>query len=284
MTYTFQSLTARYKKLLFFATIFITALFVLVLHVSGKNTLPVERHVVQLTLLELGSNDGAWMEGMCNKFLDLKGLGGSSDFVIFEGDKIGRMQCFMFDADPLHRDKRNKIAKRCGCKTVDKVVGIEDDVEISFHASKLSGGIGSSVYNDGVYTTNDTSHMLVHTVDISKWIEKNLQKRSETNRLLVRMDIEGSEYDVIRRMITSNVACSYIDTLQFEVHAMYAVQNHNKRPVDVTVPWLLNDCGVQTDFESYYGLERRDPKVMETWPADDNCTPEVCPLLYRPIE
>jgi hypothetical protein len=84
-------------------------------------------------------------------------------------------------------------------------------------------------------------------------------------------------------LITSNVACQYINFLEYEAHAMYNPQTHNKRPVDAVVPWLLRDCGVEVFFESYYGTVAKDPIVMRRWPAHDRCTPNICPFLYTPI-
>lgn len=52
-------------------------------------------------------------------------------------------------------------------------------------------------------------------IDLSKWIEDHLE---EDDYLVVKMDIEGSEYDVLEKIIERGVV-SYIDKLYIEWHS-----------------------------------------------------------------
>ena len=53
------------------------------------------------------------------------------------------------------------------------------------------------------------------------------------------------------RLITSGVAC-WLTELHFEGHAAYARDLHKFRVVDVVLPWLLADCGVNVTLKRYY--------------------------------
>lgn len=150
-----------------------------------------------------------------------------------------------------------------------KIVTFYSNPDKSIYASEFGGG-STTLVKGGSFT--------VETIDVALWFHEHLKP---TDHIHVRMDIEGSEYTVIRRMITSGVAC-WMDVLEFETHAMYHVSNYNKRPVDVVVPWLLRECGVDVVWENWYeDPAHSDPLVVANWPAGDTC--RSCELLKHVI-
>eukprot|EP00293_Proteomonas_sulcata_P012991 CAMPEP_0184292272 /NCGR_PEP_ID=MMETSP1049-20130417/4084_1 /TAXON_ID=77928 /ORGANISM="Proteomonas sulcata, Strain CCMP704" /LENGTH=110 /DNA_ID=CAMNT_0026599987 /DNA_START=1 /DNA_END=333 /DNA_ORIENTATION=- len=105
--------------------------------------------------------------------------------------------------------------------------------------------MGSSIFDDSVYQTGYCDGNVsceegfeekydVLTFDVARLLRKIARPQ---DYIVLRMDIEGAEYEVVRRLITSGVAC-WINNFEFEGHAMYAQQNHKYRPVDgVSASW-----------------------------------------------
>mmetsp|Transcript_46936 Transcript_46936/g.73474 ORF Transcript_46936/g.73474 Transcript_46936/m.73474 type:complete len:112 (-) Transcript_46936:183-518(-) len=88
----------------------------------------------------------------------------------------------------------------------------------------------------------------------------------------MRMDIEGAEYEVARRMVNDGVAC-WIDYWEFEAHAMYSDSTKKFRAVDAVLPWILEECGVQMVVSDWY---TEDWKVYSSWNNSDPC--KQCPI------
>ena len=121
----------------------------------------------------------------------------------------------------------------------------------------------------------------VESFDIARWMQETFRPDDE---IVMRMDIEGAEYEVIRRLIMAGVGC-WLDKLYFEGHAAYAPELHRYRAVDVVVPWLLESCGVNVTLERFYCTPGTfcDPAVRG-WEAHDPRTSCVeCATLDEPL-
>ena len=84
----------------------------------------------------------------------------------------------------------------------------EDGDGSTFYESKLtreSGGIG---------TLDIKRPIQVETVDLARWIRENLTK---SDYIALKLDVEGAEYDVLERMIETDVL-SYVNALFIEWH------------------------------------------------------------------
>merc|ERR1712070_821654 len=79
---------------------------------------------------------------------------------------------------------------------------------------------------------------LVRTVDVGKWFLENL---SPVQRIIMRIDVEGAEYRVLRRLLTLGFLC-WPSVIEIEFHGLYSKANAAKRPLDVALPWLLRGC------------------------------------------
>jgi len=68
----------------------------------------------------------------------------------------------------------------------------------------------------------------------------------EAAEVVVKMDVEGSEYDILRSLIPSGIACR-IDTLIIEYHFRKLVKGSIPAGVNEVFEWLLNglNCGVR---------------------------------------
>eukprot|EP01084_Bolivina_argentea_P082918 150122_1 len=194
----------------------------------------------------------------------------------------------------LENEINNYTSKtfKVSAKYYENAVWNKDGEILTFNIHAGALGIGSSLIDGSVYQNVGTHSIYnVTTIDLALWFEQNCEKQDE---ITLRLDIEGAEYTIIRHLINRGVAC-WLDMLYFEGHSMYAKSNHYFRLIDVTIPWILRDCGVRFELETYYNpydegwrnlaTGRNDPKVTSQWPNDDiieqKC--KYCPLLYVPL-
>mmetsp|Transcript_64316 Transcript_64316/g.172145 ORF Transcript_64316/g.172145 Transcript_64316/m.172145 type:complete len:154 (+) Transcript_64316:188-649(+) len=149
-----------------------------------------------------------------------------------------------------------------------------------FFAHTDDGGVGSSLYSGHAYEKcgtidckQDFSEQYdVLTVDFAAYMKRVARPKDV---IVMRMDIEGAEYEVARHMVVQGVAC-WVDLWEFEAHAMYTNDTRKFRPVDAVLPWLLRACGVQMVVQDWY---TEDFKVFRTWGDSDPCSRCRMPVI-----
>jgi len=111
-----------------------------------------------------------------------------------------------------------------GAKYINKAVWIEDGI-IPFYVVSVdkygndSRRTGASSANKAKSDWNLKFHKEVEacdvsSIDMSNWILSNFEER---DYIILKMDIEGSEYDVLEKMIGDG-SMSFIDELWIEFH------------------------------------------------------------------
>ena len=111
-----------------------------------------------------------------------------------------------------------------GTKLIKKAVWISDD-PVDFHVvtvdryGNANQKTGASTLNAAKSKWNSKVHREVTTkkveaLDLSRWIMSNFSKE---DYLVVKMDIEGAEYDVLEKMIKDE-SISYLNELWIEFH------------------------------------------------------------------
>lgn len=95
------------------------------------------------------------------------------------------------------------------------------DGKLEFYLSKEHDAAGSSLYKDKIDPRYKKSIIVdngvqIGCIDFSNWIVKNFNKEDE---IILKMDIEGAEYEVLRKMITDG-SIEYIDRIYIEWHYM----------------------------------------------------------------
>lgn len=66
-----------------------------------------------------------------------------------------------------------------------------------------------------------TSKALVECICLWQWIEQTLPAKTSASKTVVKMDIEGAEYEVLRSLLDSNTAQNYIDEMYIEFHSRF---------------------------------------------------------------
>lgn len=124
----------------------------------------------------------------------------SSDFIIYSFEPVPSLN--------------NKYKKMENIIFSDKAVWIKDS-EIDFYVGKVRGGIGSTLIKEKFSCRPDFEHPIkVKCFDFSKWVINNFTKE---DYIILKMDIEGAEYDVLEKMIDDG-SINYINKAFIEFH------------------------------------------------------------------
>ena len=144
-----------------------------------RGLLPGRRHV----FVDCGGNNGCSIRRFRAEF-DPKGR---FELVTFEPNESYR-DCY--SGVPRHRLVEAAVHDREG--TQDFFLDREDGDGSTLFANKLTEA-------NGGYGTLDTAHpVTVKTIDLSKWL---LENTAESDYVILKLDVEGAEYDVLEKMI-----------------------------------------------------------------------------------
>jgi len=146
-----------------------------------------------------------------NIFLDCGGhLGESVD--LFKKSSLYDPSYEIYCFEPLPNSAEACKKKRVNFNQV--AIWIEDGYE-NFYTDKKKVTWGSSLLKEKVSASLDLDNpLLVKTIDLSKWIRKNLRKK---DNIILKMDIEGAEYEVFKKMIKDKTIM-FIDRAYIEWH------------------------------------------------------------------
>ncbi len=122
----------------------------------------------------------------------------------------------LYAFEPNHHAKVHR--KPRGATVIQKAVWIEDG-ELPFYTnSKHKACQGATLLKEkDSGSLNKKKPFMVKTVDFGKWIVDNFKK---TDLVIVKMDIEGAEFKVLRQMI-SDGSIQYVNKIYLETHGTH---------------------------------------------------------------
>lgn len=118
-----------------------------------------------------------------------------------------------FEANPSLEKHFEKFKENPNFNFHKKAIWISDK-GINFYLS-TDCNWGSSIMKNKKTGELKKEPLLVESVDLSVWIKENFSKN---DYIIVKMDIEGAEYDVLEKMISENTF-DYINQIYIEFHA-----------------------------------------------------------------
>ena len=174
------------------------------------------RHVV----IELGSNIGDWM-------------------VPFLAAHPGAVPV-MVEALPRFAPALAALAAAHGGAFYAAVAWSADAGDMAFHeAADGDAAVASSVYAAHVEAAGARgARHAVRSVDIVALLEAHVAPGDEVT---LRMDIEGAEYEVLRRLLVAGRACG-LARLDVETHSQFAPALGRFYLLELTLGWLLAGC------------------------------------------
>ena len=87
-----------------------------------------------------------------------------------------------------------------------------DNSNEDFYLQDWGAKTGSSMIK-GKESTNPENSIIIETIDICEWIENNCNFEEE--KVILKLDIEGTEYEVVEKLLQSNI-CRNITALLIE--------------------------------------------------------------------
>ena len=120
------------------------------------------------------------------------------------------------------------------------VHGTGSSLQLHRHAldANFKKGAGARV---GANTTT------VHTVDATAFLDSV----GSGAPIALKLDVEGSEYDILRDLMLSGVLCRRVETLWVEFHAAEGATKGTPTRVDKVFKWML-----ETHNESTHALQQ----------------------------
>ena len=142
---------------------------------------------------------------------------------LFQEKNKQNYEYFAFEANPYIYKKVK--SRHPFCKLENKAVWIKDStvpfyvIELDKNESKSRFMSGASTLNKKKAEWNELGHrkqieINVDCIDFSSFILNNFDRKDE---IIVKMDIEGAEYEVLGKMIAED-SISYINDLIIEFH------------------------------------------------------------------
>jgi len=143
--------------------------------------------------IDLGANNG------CSVDLFLKSFSDSGEY------EIHSFECNPFMVEIYKKKYPNYKLYNSAASTVYG--------KTNFHIGDTS--VSSSLREDKTTGMSNPKKIEVECVDISDFIIKSF---SRDDRIIIKMDIEGAEYDILPKMLEDGLFDGYINTLYGEWH------------------------------------------------------------------
>ncbi len=152
-----------------------------------------------------------------------------------------------FEANPRLVQHFKRFDNMPNIQFYNKAVWLTDDT-VEFYLDGTSQQYGSSIIGTKISGNLDKIPTIVPSVDIANFIQS---KYSKDDYIILKLDIEGGEYELIEYMVDTNTF-EYIDEfyLEFHTHKVGKTKDDNNQ--------LLNKMNVfsnmKVNYESYNGL------------------------------
>ena len=138
---------------------------------------------------------------------------------------------------------RTALSTRNGSATfgIDTLFGTGSSLQLHRHAldAKLRKGAGARV---GDHTTT------VRTVDATPFLD-SVGRRGVP--IALKLDVEGSEYDILRDLLMSGVLCRHVENLWVEFHPTRDATVGTPASVDEVFKWMLQTHNVSTQTHAW---------------------------------
>jgi len=149
-----------------------------------------------------------------------------------EYDKKNEYFIYSFEIEPKFTNSFNNIPNHM---FINKAVWIENGKK-EFYRSKEWLQAGSTLIKKKKSGKLDKNNpILVDTIDFSEWVLKTLSK---DDYIILKMDIEGAEYNIIPKMMKDG-SFDYINKLWIEWHwkkMKYPKERHDKLVSKILIP------------------------------------------------
>lgn len=128
---------------------------------------------------------------------------------------------------------------------------VEVNIECPAPPHEVDTGMASSIISLDKWKPQDNKLKFEKTIevdciDLSNYIKNNF---NDTDHIIIKMDIEGAEYDILQKMINDNTI-NYIDELFVEFHASYFTNKNEMQEIENYIKNKINSNN-KTKFNNW---------------------------------
>jgi len=130
-------------------------------------------------------------------------------------------EIFSFEPNLAFKEDLEKLGVEViykGVSTVDGTATFYQVAEDKYGSTDRRTGAGTLNQQKAAWNLQSghraNEEIIIETIDFSQWIKKNFAKK---DFIILKMDIEGAEYDVLQKMIDDGTM-NYIDEIMIEFH------------------------------------------------------------------
>lgn len=123
-------------------------------------------------------------------------------FEIIQRDlpEYSTFEVILFEPNPIHKEPLEALAKEKNCTFVNGAIWNATGEADFFIAVDIYGDQGSTLYSDKQERLDRENPIKVKTYDIVDI----LSEFTEEDYVVLKLDVEGSEYDILQRLVDTN--------------------------------------------------------------------------------
>jgi len=126
---------------------------------------------------------------------------------------------YMFEPNTFLFEQINNNSEFENCKKFNNAVSNKNEIVKFWGCTKNKNSVGSTLEKskanwDGIV---EDDYIKIQSIDLSKFIQDNFSK---DDYIILKLDIEGAEYDVLDKLFETNVI-EYINELYCEFHTQW---------------------------------------------------------------
>ena len=259
--------------------------------------------------IDLGSNIGVQIRKLFepSKYPNATILNYFTDTFGDEHERRRSTCAFGFEANPKHMNRLQLIEKTYLSKGwvtsfQNKVVHNVDNKTMQFYTKDHSRyqDWGASLNNPLLVGKDkkDVTHYDVFSIDIARWIKALLATHNPNGKVLVKMDIEGAEFQVFPHLLKNGLLCSnIISAIIMEVHWWgknsaipknqpdKVVIAHSVTGLKINIPSILSTLTKkETSLRSAFNKTEQLNEFREALKQQRNCAQGVGPTVLVDLD
>lgn len=171
----------------------------------------------------------------------------------------------LFEPNPVFHERLQLLARKYNGTLHKKAAWTSSNTRLKFYTNEnvFKGGLGGGLFQPQIlksfqksYPVTKPSSFWVDTVDLSDFVRSEF--RMNCDELVLRLDVEGAEYEILRKLLVDGSAC-FFRRIEYEAHAFFSKANRKFKAFDAVFPWTVSACNTEVELEA---LHLGGPKLL----------------------
>lgn len=164
-------------------------------------------------------------------FIDCGAHKGESVAAFRKKQDSNQFEIYMFEPNPFLFEEISDNISLNNCIKIEAAVSNREGKEKLWGCIKVKDSVGASLERSKADTDkiSQEDYVEVRTIRLSDFIKETFSKE---DKIILKMDIEGSEYDVLEDLIATETI-DYIDRIYCEFHGHKMNRTYLKREANI---------------------------------------------------